>query len=278
MNKQLIEYLQSCRPLLEDSSKREREDSIGLAYLYFAKTDERLSIHWAEKLLNHGHDSPFNITRTKKNQDDLLHFRPYFDEAFAEHKITSIASKEFLSGIWNLSDQATTTSIKRIEKSEKKRGILNTLLILRNRAFFPGSKRGSKNLQRISAYFLNNLLIKLEVIFENDTELKSFLSWCGKRTIKILPWRLRKKELRTPPISSLPIYKNEAAAYEKHFLEMACCSESSLQQDYAEMTIWLFVLLLPENIVTRLVRKKFWKFQKTHLLQCLGFSLQNLKM
>lgn len=238
MNTQLIEYLQSCRPLLEDSSKSEREDSIGLAYLYFAKTHERLSIHWAEKLLNHDHDSPF-VMRTKKNQDDLLHFRPYFDEAFAKHKIASIASKEFLSGLWNLSDRGKTTFVKRLEKREKKRGILNALLSLTKWAFFPSSKFGSKNLQRISSYFLNNLLMKLEALFKNDNEMTEFLNWCGKRTIKISPWKLRKKELRTPPTSSLPIYKDEAAAYEKHFLEMACCSESTLQQDYAEMTIYL---------------------------------------
>jgi hypothetical protein len=92
-----------------------------LTYLYFAPIQERLPIHHAEKLLSPGHNSPFISIRTKKNQDDILNFRPYFDEAFAKHKIVSIASMEFLSDIWNLSDRSAITFIKRIQTSEKKK-------------------------------------------------------------------------------------------------------------------------------------------------------------
>lgn len=238
-NDKLIEYLQSCFSKLEKSREYDNGDSTGMTYLYFATIQERLSIHVAERLLNQGCSNPFAITLTQKNQNDLLDFRFHFDEALAKKEISSIASFPFPRGVENLSENSRTQFIENIQEFEETRGILNALLRLKNWAFFPDAKHGSKYRKRLAACYLKGVLNKLETSFGDNCEMLCFLGWCRKRTIKISSWRFKKKELRSPTVSALPIYKDEAAEYGRHFLHMACASDNSLRQHFAEMTIYL---------------------------------------
>lgn len=225
--------------MLECSSNRENnEDSKGMTYLYFSPIQERLSLHVAEKYLTHKYSSPFAVSLTQKNQDDLLDFRSYFDAALTEKKISSVSSFP-IPHIENYSHSLQEGFINELVAIENSRGVLNALLNLRNWAYFPNKKNGSKNRKRIAEQYLKIVLIRLNCFFEKDEEIKHFLKWCGKRTRKILTWGFKPKELLSPHISTLPIYKTEAAAYGKYFLQMACISESELKQQFAEMTIYL---------------------------------------
>lgn len=240
-NEKLIAYLQSCREILEYSSEREdREDSIGLTYLYFAPLQERLSLHVAEKHLSHNCSNPFAISLTQKCQDAILDFRPYFDAALKEKNITSICVFP-MPEVENFSSDLEEKFIKELKEIEQSRGILNALLNLRNWAYFPNTNVGSKNRKRIAARYLKIVLGRLNCFFEEAKhgEMSHFLSWCGKRTRKILPWGFKEKELLSPYPSTLQIYKDESAAYGKYFLKMACASKSILKQDFAEMAICL---------------------------------------
>jgi hypothetical protein len=92
-NEKLVEHLYVSREMLECSSNRESsEDSKGMTYLYFSPIQERLSLHVDEKYLTHKYSSPFAVSLTQRNQDDLLDFRPYFDAALTKKKISSISS------------------------------------------------------------------------------------------------------------------------------------------------------------------------------------------
>ncbi len=62
---------------------------MGLTYLYFSPIQERLSLHVAERKLNHDCSNPFAISLTQKSQNAILDFRPYFDAALMEKKIIS---------------------------------------------------------------------------------------------------------------------------------------------------------------------------------------------
>lgn len=238
-SEKLIEYLQTCRELLEHSNNRENsEDSIGMTYLYFSPIQERLSFHAAENYLNHNSRNPFAISLTQKNQNDLLDFRPYFDAALIDKKISSIAAFE-IPPLENFSNNLKEHFINELAEIENSKGILNALLTLRNWAYFPNEKDGSKNRKRISDQYLKKVLGRLSCFFDKDKEMKRFLKWCGKRTRKIFKWGFKKKELLSPHISTLQIYKAEAAAYGKYFLQIACISEGQLKQHFAEMAIYL---------------------------------------
>lgn len=238
-NEKLIDYLQSCRDVLDCSSKREEsEDSKGTTYRYFAPIQERLSLHVAENHLNHNCRNPFSISLTQKFQNDLLDFRPCFDAALMEKKINSICHFP-IPFVENFSSHLEENFIKELKEIEHSRGILNTLLTLRNWAYFPNGKDGSKNRKRVAEQYLKIVLGRLSRFFDEDKEMKHFLTWCGKHTRKILSWGFKQKELLSPHISTLPIYKTEAAAYGKYFLQMACISEGQLKQQYAEMAIYL---------------------------------------
>lgn len=239
MNGQLFEYLQSCWSKLELSSNREKnEESIGEAYLYFSPLSEQLSLHAAENYLNHNCRNSFAISLTQKNQNDLLDFRPYFDAALIDKKISSIVAFQ-IPPIENFSNNLNEHFINELAEIENSKGILNALLTLRNWAYFPNENDGAKNRKRISAQYLKIVLVRLSWVFDKDKEMKRFLKWCGKKTRKIFKWGFKKKELLSPHISTLPIYKAEAAAYGKYFLQMACTSEGVLKQQFAEMVIYL---------------------------------------
>jgi hypothetical protein len=238
-NEKLIEHLQSSREMLEHSSRRENsEDAKGMSYLYFSPIQERLSFHAAEKYLNHNSNNPFAISLTQKNQNDLLDFRPYFDAALIEKKISLISAFP-IPYIENCSKGLQESFINELVIIEKTRGILNALLNLRNWAFFPNKTNGSKNRKRIAEQYLKMVLGRLNGFFDKDKDMKHFLKWCGKRTRKILNWGFKQKELLAPHISTLPIYKAEAAVYGKYFLQMTCISEGQLKQHFIEMTIYL---------------------------------------
>lgn len=239
MNDQLFEYLQSCWSELERLSNREKnEDSIGEAYLYFSTISEQLSLHAAENYLNHNCRNPFAISLTQKNQNDLLDFRPYFDAALIDKKISSIVAYQ-IPPIENFSNNLKEHFINELAEIENSKGILNALLTLRNWAYFPNENDGSKNRKRIADLYLKIVLGRLSRDFDKDKEMKRFLKWCGKKTRKIFKWGFKKKELLSPHISTLPIYKTEAAAYGKYFLQMACTSEGQLKRHFAEMAIYL---------------------------------------
>jgi hypothetical protein len=244
-NEKLIDYLQSCRQVLECSSKREEgEDSTGLTYLYFAPIQERLSLHVAENHLSHGRSNPFSISLTQKCQNALLDFRPYFDAALMEKKITSICAFP-ISSVENFSIDLEENFIKELKAIEQTKGALNALLTLRNWAYFPSKNKGSKNRKRFAVKYLGLVLGRLNRCFEEDkhAEMSVFLKWCGKRTRKILTWGFKEKELLSPHPSTLQIYKDESAAYIEYFLQMACVSEGVLKQQFAEMAICLSLCL-----------------------------------
>lgn len=239
MNEQLFEYLYSCWGILEHSSNREKnEDSIGDEYLYFSPMSERLCLHAAENYLNHNCRNPIAFSLTQKNQNDLLDFRPYFEAALIDKKISSIVAYQIPS-IENFSNNLKEYFINELAEIENSKGILNALLTLRNWAYFPNEKDGSKNRKRIADLYLKMVLGRLSRDFDKDKEMKRFLKWCGKKSRKIFKWGFKKKELLSPHISTLPIYKTEAAAYGKYFLHMACTSEGQLKQHFAEMAIYL---------------------------------------
>lgn len=240
-NEKLIDYLQSCRQVLECSSEREEgEDSTGLTYLYFAPLQERLSLHVAENYLSHDCRDPFAISLTQKCHNDLLDFRPYFDAALMEKNVTSICDFR-IPDIENFSNDLKGKFIKELKEIEQSRGILNALLTLKNWAFFPNKTSGSKNRKRVAAQYLSIVLGKLNCCSEKDKhgELSLFLKWCGKRTRKILAWGFKETELLTPHPSTLQIYKDESAAYVKYFLQKACISEGLPKQQFVEMAICL---------------------------------------
>jgi len=242
VNEQLFEYLQSCWDILEHSSNREKsEDSIGLTYLYFSPIQERLSFHVAERKLNHDCTNLFAISLTQKSQNAILDFRPYFDAVLIERKITSICVFP-IPWIENFSDDLKANFIQELEEIERSRGVLNALLNLRNWAYFPNKNVGSKNRKRIAEQYLKLVLGSLEECFfceDKHREMSLFLSWCRKRTRKILSWGFKEKELLSPHSSTLQIYKDESAAYGKYFLQMAYISEGVLKQHFAEMSLYL---------------------------------------
>lgn len=270
-NEKLIEYLQSCQEVLENSSDREKgEDSTGLTYLYFAPIHERLSLHVAENYLSHNCRNPFAMSLTQKCQNDILDFRPYFDAALIGKKITSIC--EFpVPYIDNFSSDLKINFVKELKEIEQSRGILNALLNLRNWAYFPNNNKGAKNRKRIAGLYLKIALSRLIYNFEESKkgEMYLFLSWCGKRTRKILTWGFKEKELLTPHPSTLQIYKDESAAYVKHFLQMACNSESKLKQHFAEMGIYL-------SLCFACARKYSKQFSPEEILQINRSSLMKL--
>lgn len=270
-NEKLIEYLQSCREVLEYSSEREEgEDFTGLTYLYFAPIQERLSLHVAENYLNHNCRNPFAISLTQKCQNALLDFRPYFDAALMEKKISSICAYPF-PHIENFSSDLKTIFINELEQIEKLRGSLNALLNLRNWAYFPNKNEGSKNRKRAAEQYLKIVLGKLGCFFKEDKyeEMNQFLNWSRKRTRKILIWGFKQKELLTPHTSTLKIYKAEAAAYGKHFLKMACISEGVVKQHFAEMAIYL-------SLCFACARKYSNQFSLKEILQVTKNSLRKI--
>lgn len=243
-NENLIEYLKSCWDPLEASIEWESGDSKILSYLYFAPVEERMSIHVAEKALNCGSRLPIHLNLTQKNQNDILALKPLFDDALAKKKIISIATYSFPKTLENASDSAKVNFKKELEGVEKSRGILNALLTLREWACFPKEIQGTKNRQRLAKSYFGVVLNKLSCIGDDNEEIRLFLSWCDKRTSKIFPWgKFKKKDLRDPPTSALPIYKDEAANYVRHFLQLACNPKNSLRQDFAEMVIFLSLCL-----------------------------------
>ena len=244
-NKILIEYLQSCREILQDSSSRETdEDSTGRTYLYFAPIQERLPLHTAENQINHNCTNPFSISLTQKYQNSILDFRPYFDAALRKKKITSICDF-YIPDIENFSSDLKENFIEELKEIEQARGILNALLNLRNWAYFPNKNKGSKNRKRIAEQYLRIVLPRLKCISEENKEgeIALFLTWCWKRTRKILAWGYGEKERLSPHVSTLQIYKDESAAYIEYFLQMACISQSVLKQQFAEMAICLSLCL-----------------------------------
>lgn len=239
MKQDLIAYLKSCKVILEDSSKYESGDSIGLTYLYFSPIKERLSIHRNEKFLNYFSVLSFTSNQTQENQNHIINFKPYFDEAIKRKNIKSIASHPF-DGLEEITDKRKEKFIKSLKKIEVSKGIFRALLILRGKAFFFKTIRlGDVLRKKLSINYLRVILHELRISFLEDDEMQIFLNWCGKRIQKILSWGFKNKELRSPPKSALPIYKNEAASYLKYFIEMVCNKESSKKQQYAEMVVYL---------------------------------------
>ena len=270
-NEKLIDYLLSCREVLDHSSEREEgEHSTGLTYLYFAPIQERLSLHVAESYLNHNCRNPFAISITQKCQNDLLDFRPYFDAALIENKINSICNFP-IPCIENFSNALKVIFINELREIEQSRGVLNALLNLRNCAYFPNKNLGSKNQKRVAEQYLRIVLGRLGRVFEEgkNSEMYLFLSWCRKRTRKILSWGFKEKELLSPYPSTLQIYKDESAAYGKYFLQMACISEGQLKQQFAEMAIYL-------SLCFACARKYSRQFSPTEILQVNKNSLNKI--
>lgn len=232
MNK-FIEYLRSCRENFENEMCA---DSKILNYLYFTDACGRFSIYPFE---NEKHR--LILSQTQKNIEDLESFRPNFEEMLEKEGITSLFDYKIPDTLAKVraSEKMRETFINTLENIQKKHGILHALLILREWAFFPDNKKGSINRSRTAKYYLGNILNFLREPFSKNDDLTALLDFCGKRTLKVLPWELKKKDLRSPPPPALPIYKDEAASYVEYFLNLATGLSCDLQDQYAQMTIYL---------------------------------------
>jgi hypothetical protein len=225
------------------SHKKLRNSENSLNHLYLATTSERMSIHMLENL----EGSPFRNGQLLSYQQQLEHaileFKPYFEDALTKMGITSIAPCP-CSWTYN---RSTTDAYKKdfitsLADIQKKRGILNALLHLRNLAFFSKECKDAKYGNRIASSYLGVVLGYLESSFKNDKKMGEFLRWCRKTTRKIVPWEFKEKELRSPQKSVLPIHRDEAASYIRHFLGLACGKKGLLNQ-YAEMVVFLSLCL-----------------------------------
>lgn len=250
-NQDLIQYLKSCWNSLETSFEGENADSKMLQYLYFAPLEERMQIHKVEKLLGCGSWQPLHFDLKQNDQDEVLDIKtcneilqtkPFFEEALRKRNITSIANYNFSKNLDNTTVSEQVRFKNDLSKIEKSKGILNALLKLRNWKTYPDNLKGSKNCQKLARNYLRIVLGKLDSIKNDDEVFEQLIEWYsrGKRKIKI--WSLediKKKKLRSPPLSALPLYKDEVAGYVRHFLQLTCNAQSPLKKSYAEMVVLL---------------------------------------
>jgi len=241
-NEPLLEHLRSLSQSIEEPISFLGEEFEGneryentLNYFYFAPQFERMSLHVVERKASHR-------LGNSTYERDILSFKPYFDNALNQKKITSIIDHKHLNRFTLASSDRKEKFLKELAEVENSRGILNALLTARNWGFFPKGK-GSQNRSKLAKWFIARVIDTLYGNFNSDKKLKQFLKWCGKRTRKRLPWGFKPKEIRSPQPSTLPIHQDEAASYIKHFLHLACNPIESLWPHYAEMTIFLSLCL-----------------------------------
>ena len=109
-----------------------------------------MSIHVVKKRLHTGWE-------TLRTKGISFLFKPYFDNALNQKKITSIIDHKHLDSFTIASSDRKEEFIKELAEIEKSRGILNALLTARNWGFFPKGK-GSQNQSKLARWYVAHVL------------------------------------------------------------------------------------------------------------------------
>jgi hypothetical protein len=295
MNEKLITHLIEIRNAIEnDVGGRLSPKDKTQNYLYLAKQAERMEIYMAEKSLN----GVLTYPRLGIDVNQNMYFELYRLQPIVEMEIENAKLIPISDWICTL-EEPFNKGLEKLRKDialiEKKYGIFAALLHLKRWAHLPDKTKGAALRSRVATAYLKVVSNRLKVLFENNQNLFSFLTWFGDRNhilifendaaLKVKNWGFNKKQIRNPPKGAQACSEKEATDFIKHFLNKAIDMPSDLSQQYAEMVIYLSLCLVfarkrnnfcqpnqlleisKENLIELPPLKGFTHCDKTELMQ-----------